>query len=113
MIDGRYAQPLRNTGCASASGLASWSQQCIVDYLKTARARHTAAFGPMAEVVGNSTQYMSFSDLNAIATYLKRVGGKDAAADALSALFKAQCLQVAMTLLLRRCVPAWFQSRDR
>ena len=47
-----------------------------MDYLKTGRATRTAAFGPMAEVVGNSTQYMSRPDLFAIATYLKGVGGE-------------------------------------
>lgn len=79
LIDGWYAPPLRNTGntgSAAEAGLASWSQQDIVDYLKTGRATHTATFGPMAEVVGNSTQYMSRPDLFAIATYLKGVGGE-------------------------------------
>ena len=63
IIDGWYAQPLRK--------LSSWSNQDIVDYLQTGRSRHTAAFGAMAEVVGNSTQHMTTPDLTAVAVYLK------------------------------------------
>lgn len=63
VIDGWYAQPLRK--------LSSWSNQDIVDYLQTGRSRQTAAFGAMAEVVGNSTQHMTTQDLTAVAVYLK------------------------------------------
>jgi mono/diheme cytochrome c family protein len=72
VIDGWYAQPLRNT---AEPGLATWSPQDIVDYLKTGRTGHTAAFGPMAQVVTNSTQHMTREDLGAIAVYLKSLGG--------------------------------------
>lgn len=77
IIDGWYAQPLRNSsGPAGASGpgLLSWSGPDIVDYLKTGRNTHTAAFGAMTEVVANSTQYLSRPDLSAIALYLKSLG---------------------------------------
>ena len=74
LIDGWYAQPLRNT---SAPGLATWTPQELVQYLKTGRTDRTAAFGAMTEVVENSTQHMSEQDLNAIATYLKSLNGKD------------------------------------
>ncbi|XAH21742.1 cytochrome c [Xylophilus sp. GW821-FHT01B05] len=76
VIDGWYAQPLRNT---AEPGLATWSPQDIVEYLKTGRTGHTAAFGPMAQVVTNSTQYMTREDLGAIAIYLKSLGGSGAA----------------------------------
>ena len=52
-------------------GLGEWSAAEIVEYLKTGANSKSAAAGPMAEVVKNSTQYLSDSDLNAIATYLK------------------------------------------
>ena len=52
-------------------GLGEWSAAEIVEYLKTGASSKSAAAGPMAEVVKNSTQYLSDSDLNAIATYLK------------------------------------------
>ena len=74
IIDGWYAQPLRNTTEASGTGLLGWSGKDIVDYLKTGRNKHTAAFGAMTEVVANSTQYLSRQDLAAIATYLKSLG---------------------------------------
>jgi mono/diheme cytochrome c family protein len=52
-------------------GLGEWSAADIVEYLKTGANSKSAAAGPMAEVVKNSTQYLSDSDLNAIAAYLK------------------------------------------
>ena len=52
-------------------GVGSWSEQDIVQYLGTGRNRHTAAAGPMAEVVQESTQYLSQADRQAIAVYLK------------------------------------------
>jgi mono/diheme cytochrome c family protein len=73
VIDGWFAQNLRNTAGGKA-GLSSWTKQDLVDYLKTGRSAHTAAFGAMAEVVGNSTQHMSLPDLSAIAVYLKSLG---------------------------------------
>ena len=74
IIDGWYAQPLRNT---TQPGLATWSQQELVDYLKAGRTDKTAAFGPMTEVIANSTQHMSREDLTSIAVYLKSLNGKD------------------------------------
>ncbi|HEY5074020.1 MAG TPA: cytochrome c [Pyrinomonadaceae bacterium] len=52
-------------------GLGKWSAAEIVEYLKTGANSKSAAAGPMAEVVKNSTQYLSDGDLNAIAAYLK------------------------------------------
>ncbi|MDE3073610.1 MAG: cytochrome c, partial [Pseudomonadota bacterium] len=51
-------------------GLDGWSAQDIVDLLKRGQSAKGAAFGPMAEVVYNSTQYFDDADLRAIATYL-------------------------------------------
>ena len=52
-------------------GLGGWSAAEIVEYLKTGANAKSAAAGPMAEVVKNSTQYLSDADLSAIAAYLK------------------------------------------
>ena len=52
-------------------GLGDWNEQDIVQYLKTGVNRRAAAFGPMAEVVHDSTQYLDEHDLHAIAVYLK------------------------------------------
>ena len=52
-------------------GLGEWTTDDIVSYLKTGANRRAAAFGPMAEVVHDSTQYLNDDDLHAIAMYLK------------------------------------------
>ncbi|WP_449429070.1 c-type cytochrome [Rhodanobacter umsongensis] len=51
-------------------GLQGWSEQDIVDLLKTGQSAKGAAFGPMADVVASSTQHMSDDDLRAVAIYL-------------------------------------------
>lgn len=58
-------------------GLGNWSAQDIVTYLKTGATKNTAAAGPMAEVVENSTKYLTEADLNAIAVYLKDLPASD------------------------------------
>lgn len=52
-------------------GLAAWTAEDIVGYLKTGHNRFDAASGPMAEEVKDSSSGMSGQDLAAIATYLK------------------------------------------
>jgi mono/diheme cytochrome c family protein len=52
-------------------GLEGWSEQDIVDLLKTGQSTKGVAFGPMAAVVSNSTQHMTEDDLRAIANYLQ------------------------------------------
>jgi len=55
----------------SARGLAAWTTQDIVQYLKTGHNRFDGASGPMADEVKDSSSGMSAQDLAAIATYLK------------------------------------------
>jgi mono/diheme cytochrome c family protein len=59
------------------SGLGRWSEADIVEFLKTGKNRYSSAFGTMVEVVNNSTQYMTDSDLNAMAVYLKSLPAKN------------------------------------
>ena len=47
------------------------------------RTAQTAAFGPMVQVVENSTQHMTAEDLKAIAVYLQSVGAPAAVWNAL------------------------------
>jgi mono/diheme cytochrome c family protein len=54
----------------AGGGLQGWSEQDIVDLLQTGRSAKGVAFGPMADVVADSTQYLSGDDLRAIASYL-------------------------------------------
>lgn len=56
------------------SGIGGWSNDELVQYLKTGHAEGKGqAGGGMAEAVQNSFQYLSDSDLHAIARYLKTV----------------------------------------
>jgi len=55
------------------TGIGSWSEQQVVDYLKLGSNHVAVASGPMAEAVTNSTQHLTDADLRAIALYLKQV----------------------------------------
>jgi mono/diheme cytochrome c family protein len=59
-----------------SGGIAHWSDDEIVEFLKTGRNAHTAAFSIMAEVIEYSTQHMSEDDLRAIAVYLRSLDGE-------------------------------------
>ncbi len=63
-------------------GLGRWSETDVTDYLKTGHNRITAATGPMAEEVVNSTSQYDDDDLRAMATYLKSLAGQQAAGSA-------------------------------
>lgn len=56
------------------SGVGSWSDQQLIDYLHTGHAdgRGSAA-GPMGEAVGYSLQFLSPDDLRALVAYLRTV----------------------------------------
>lgn len=69
VLEGWYAKNLRDEG----TGLATWSEDDIVQFLRTGRTDRSAAFGGMADVVQHSTQYMSAEDLQAMAHYLKQL----------------------------------------
>ena len=56
-------------------GLGAWSVDDVAAYLRTGHNRITAATGPMAEEVENSSSKMTDGDLKAIATYLKSLPG--------------------------------------
>jgi mono/diheme cytochrome c family protein len=56
------------------AGLGDWSLKEITDYLKNGVSARGAVYGPMAEVVYNSLQYMTDADIQAMAVYLKSLG---------------------------------------
>jgi len=70
MLDalGWYAPSLHDPQEAS---VASWSPQALRQWLKSGRNEHSSALGPMGEVILGSTQYLSESDLDAMALYLQ------------------------------------------
>jgi len=52
-------------------GLGDWSIEDISDLLRTGVSKRGAVYGPMADVVYNSLQYLSDEDTRAMAVYLK------------------------------------------
>ncbi|MEK9494925.1 cytochrome c, partial [Photorhabdus sp. P32] len=67
-LQGWMAPNISNTAHV---GLAEWTEDDIVQYLKTGANRYDIASGPMAEAVEKSTQYWRDADLKAVAVYLK------------------------------------------
>ena len=61
---------------ADTTGLASWSEEDIVAYLKTGISDQAIVHGPMTEVVMDSTRHLSEADLQAMASYLKSLPAK-------------------------------------
>ncbi|MDO8301421.1 MAG: cytochrome c [Lacisediminimonas sp.] len=61
----------------AGAGLGDWETKDIADLLKTGVSRRGTVFGPMAEVVGESLQHLSQSDIDAMAIYLKSIPGID------------------------------------
>jgi mono/diheme cytochrome c family protein len=53
------------------TGLGRWSEADIAQFMKVGHNGFGTAFGTMTEVINNSTQYMTDTDLAAMATYLK------------------------------------------
>ena len=53
------------------AGLGDWSFGDIADLLRTGVSARGAVYGPMAEVVYNSLQYLNDADIRAMAVYLK------------------------------------------
>jgi mono/diheme cytochrome c family protein len=68
--------PMQNWYAPSLSsreeaGMADWDLAQIERLIKTGKSSHASTLGPMAEVVRQSTQHLSDSDLRAMAVYLK------------------------------------------
>jgi mono/diheme cytochrome c family protein len=67
-IDGWYASSLRGE---QGAGLGRWSAAELKRFLGSGANAHASAYGSMAEVVSNSTQYFSERDLSSIAAFLR------------------------------------------
>ncbi len=59
------------------AGLGEWPLQDIRDLLKTGISAKGAVYGPMAEVVHNSLQYLTDSDAHDMAVYLKSLPARN------------------------------------
>jgi mono/diheme cytochrome c family protein len=73
-LEGWIAKSLRGD---HKDGLGSWSEEQLVQFLKTGRSDRSAVFGGMSDVVEHSMQYMTGEDLTAIARYLKTLPAVD------------------------------------
>lgn len=73
-LEGWIAKSLRGD---HKDGLGSWSEEQLVQFLKTGRSDRSAVFGGMSDVVVHSMQYLSQDDLTAIARYLKSLPAVD------------------------------------
>ena len=62
------------------AGLGNWDIQDIADLLQVGVSHRGTVYGPMAEVVYNSLQYLSDEDARAMAVYLKALPQRDAEA---------------------------------
>jgi mono/diheme cytochrome c family protein len=61
------------------AGLGDWPVSEITALLKSGQSRRGVVYGPMAEVVHNSLQYLSDADVTAMAVYLKTLPARDEA----------------------------------
>lgn len=59
------------------AGLGDWDLQDIADLLQVGTSMRGAVYGPMAEVVYNSLQYLTDEDAMAMAVYLKSLPQRD------------------------------------
>ncbi|MFM9429105.1 mono/diheme cytochrome c family protein, partial [Variovorax sp. GrIS 2.14] len=60
------------------AGLGNWTIKEISDLLQAGVSHRGTVYGPMAEVVYNSLQYLNDEDVAAMATYLKALPQRDA-----------------------------------
>jgi mono/diheme cytochrome c family protein len=59
------------------AGLGDWSNKDIADLLQVGISQRGTVYGPMAEVVYNSLQYMTDEDTEAMAVYLRTLPSRD------------------------------------
>ncbi|MEP6970651.1 MAG: cytochrome c [Betaproteobacteria bacterium] len=81
------------------SGLADWSAEQISQFLKSGQTVRNMVFGPMRQVVSDSSRHFDDADLASIATYLKSLGPRHRDASFLPATAP-------------RHTVAWLQSGD-
>lgn len=75
MLDGWHAF---NITSDKAAGIGSWSQDDIVNYLRSGHAAGKGgAAGPMAEVIENSSRHLTEADLQAMAYYISIIEPKN------------------------------------
>jgi len=66
---------------SAPSGLSAWPIEELVSYLRYGMSANASVFGPMNEVVLNSTRHLSEGDVRAMAVYLKSLPAREQPAD--------------------------------
>ena len=90
-VQGWYAPALTSD---YEAGLGEWLPRHVTSLLKTGASPRAAVFGPMAEVVQESLQYLSDADINAMTVYLRALPGDGKRSD-----FKRDKSEEAMAFL--------------
>jgi mono/diheme cytochrome c family protein len=83
------------------TGLGSWSDDEVVNFLKKGQNARMVAEGPMAEVVHNSLRYLTEDDLMAVAVYLKSVAAEASSVSVAAPVSFART--AAATLFVNNC----------
>ena len=93
-------------------GLAGWSEQDIVDLLRTGQSARGTAFGPMADVVAQSTQHMTEADARAIAVYLASLPPRQEVAVKPSAFNVSRIAGAGEKIYLKQCADCHGRDGD-
>lgn len=88
------------------AGLGDWKIQEIADLLQAGVSHRGTVYGPMAEVVFNSLQYLTDDDAQAMAVYLKALPQKDTSAPPTSQarLVAPETMELGSKVYVAQCV---------
>lgn len=89
---------------AAEAGVAHWPQEDVVALLKTGIAPQGSVMGPMAEVVFNSTQYLSDADAKAMVVYLQSLPQEPAPAAAAARPPAPEVMRMGAAVYEQQCV---------
>ena len=86
------------------AGLGNWSIKDISDLLQVGISNRSTVYGPMAEVVYNSLQYLTDEDVAAMAVYLKALPQRDTTTVPSSArLVQPQVMELGRAIYEKQC----------
>lgn len=88
------------------AGLGNWTIKEITDLLQSGVSHRGTVYGPMAEVVFNSLQYMTDDDAKAMAVYLKALPQKEESAPPTSQarLVSPETMELGRKVYVAQCV---------
>lgn len=94
-VEGKWSVWSAPNMTSADSGLAMWSVEDIADYLKLGISDRAGIYGPMNDVVVNSTRHLSREDVRAMAVYLKSLpaNAQDSGAPASADVLRTGSLQ--------------------